>query len=43
MLDINLEYKDILGYIEENRYNPNIDPTYCDAKEFANDSSLRKR
>ncbi len=25
MLDIDLDYKDILGYIEENRYNPNID------------------
>lgn len=43
MLDIDLGYKDILGYIEENRYNPNIDPTYCAAKDFANDSSLRRR
>ena len=29
-----------LHYNEENRYNPNVDPVYSSAKEFANDKSL---
>ena len=32
----------VLGYIEENRYNPNMDSTYLAAKEFTNDESLRR-
>ncbi len=34
--------KEKLGYIEENRYNPNIDAYYSAAKEFALDENLRK-
>ena len=43
MLVIDNSYKDALGYIEENRYNPNNDPIYSATKEFTNDVSIRKR
>ena len=43
MLIIDNSLKNDLGYIEENRYNPNNDPVYSAAKEFTNDASLRKR
>lgn len=32
--------KKCLHYNEENIYNPNVDPVYSSAKEFANDKSL---
>ena len=41
MLQINEEYMKQLGYIEENRYNPNYDKIYAAAKEYANDKSLK--
>lgn len=34
--------KEKMGYLEENRYNPNLDPIYSAAKEFACDPNLRK-
>ncbi len=43
MLIIDNSYKDELGYIEENRYNPNYDSIYSATKEFTNDSSIKKR
>ncbi len=43
MLIIDKEYSKQLGYIEENRYNPNNDPIYCSAKEFTNDTSIKRR
>ena len=42
MLIINDKYASELGYIEETRYNPNSDPVYLAAKDFATDSSIRK-
>ena len=43
MLVIDREYKELLGYIEENRYNPNHDPIYSSTKEFTNDGTIKKR
>ena len=43
MLVIDKDLKNDFGYIEENRYDPNKDSVYNAAKEFANDTSLRKR
>ncbi len=43
MLIIDTSLKDMVGYIEENRYNPNYDQVYSAAKEFTNDASLKKR
>ena len=42
MLIIDEEYAKKLGYIEENKYNPNRNPRYQAAKEYANDKSLRE-
>lgn len=42
MLIIKEEYATKLGYIEENRYNPNLDPIYLATKEFTNDVNLKK-
>lgn len=42
MLFIDKEYATKLGYIEENRYNPNQDPIYSATKEFTNDNNLKK-
>lgn len=42
MLIIDGDYITRIGYVEENRYNPNMDPIYSSAKEFANDTSIRK-
>ena len=36
------DYVKYFGYTLENRYNPNIDPIYVNAKEFTNDKSLRR-
>lgn len=42
MLIIDEEYATLLGYIEENRYNPNLDPIYTAAKEFTLDKSIKR-
>ena len=42
MLVIAKDYVKYFGYTLENRYNPNIDPIYVNAKEFTNDKSLRR-
>lgn len=41
MLIIEEGYAKNLGYIEENRYNPLTNRTYCCAKEFTRDPNLR--
>ena len=43
MLIIDSSYKNELGYIEENRYNPNYDQIYSATKEFTNDTTIKKR
>ncbi len=43
MLVIDKNFKNQLGYIEENRYNPNNDPIYSATKEFTNDTSIKKK
>ncbi len=43
MLIIDEDYASKLGYIEENRYDPSIDPIYNASKEFTNDSNLRRK
>lgn len=42
MLIIDEEYAPQLGYVEENRYNPNFDSVYTAAKEFAMDPGIKK-
>ena len=42
MLIIDEEYAKILGFQEENRYNPDLDPIYRSTKLFTNDTSLKK-
>ena len=42
MLIIDKSYMNKLGYVEENKYNPNIDPIYNAAKDFTLDTSLKK-
>ena len=42
MLIIDNSLKEALGYIEENRYNPNDDKMYSATKDFTNDSSLKR-
>lgn len=43
MIQIDEKYMKDLGYKEENRYNPNIDPIYRSSKEFANDPDLKTK
>lgn len=43
MIEINENYKEQLGYNEENRYNPNIDPIYGAAKDNARDKRQNKK
>lgn len=43
MITISEQMKNDLGYVEENRYNPNVDPIYRAAKDYANDTSLRRK
>lgn len=43
MLIIDEDYAELLGYQEENRYNPECSPIYVAAKEWANDMSLKGR
>lgn len=40
MLIISKRYTQKIGYIEENRYNPNLDPIYRAAKEFTLDKNI---
>lgn len=42
MLVITGEYIEKIGYIEENRYDPNTDPIYLAAKYFTNDANIKK-
>ena len=42
MIIMDEKSSNLLGYNEENRYNPNMDSNYASAKEFTNDSSLRR-
>lgn len=41
MLVIDEDYVPKLGYILENKCNPNLSPTYLAAKEFTNDMSIK--
>ena len=43
MLIIDKSLSKELGYIEENRYNPNNDPIYRSAKDFATDINLKSK
>ena len=43
MLIIKDDFAKELGYVEENRYNPNLDSIYRAAKEFTNDDSLKSK
>jgi len=43
MLIIEKDYSKNIGFIEENRYNPNLDPLYLSAKEFTRDKNLISR
>ena len=43
MLIIDKTYAHELGYNEENRYNPNIDPIYNATKDFTLDTSLKRK
>lgn len=43
MIMIDESYADKIGYIEENRYNPNDNPIYIAAKEYTNDVNLRAK
>lgn len=43
MLIIDEDFANEIGYKEQNRYNPNLDSIYLAAKEWTNDSSLKKR
>ena len=40
---IDSDYASKIGYIEQNRYNPNTDPIYLAAKEFTLDQNLKKK
>jgi len=42
MIQIKEESINDLGYVEENRYNPNKDHIYQAAKEYANDNNINK-
>lgn len=42
MIVIDENYSKKLGYVEENRYNPMVDPFYVAAKDFTLDKNLRK-
>ena len=42
MLVIDKSYVDRIGYYEENKYDPNMNPRYRAAKDFANDPDIRK-
>lgn len=40
MLIMTEEYANKMGYLEQNRYDPNVDPVYLAAKEFTNDKTI---
>lgn len=41
MLVIDEEYSKKIGYVEQNRYNPSVDPVYMASKDFATDKSVQ--
>ena len=41
MLIIDEDFSSEIGYKEENRYNPNLDPIYVATKEWTNDITLK--
>ena len=43
MLIIDKKFAKKLGYSEENRYDPNTDPIYRSAKEFATDTDYKNK
>lgn len=43
MLVMNKDFAKKLGYVEENRRDPNLEPRYRAAKEFTNDPTFRRR
>ena len=43
MIQINEQFIDEFGYIEENRYNPNKDSIYRASKEYANDINIKSK
>lgn len=43
MLIIDESFASKFGYVEENRYNPNLDAVYIAAKDFALDSSVHSK
>ena len=44
MLVIDKKYaKEIIGYLEEKRNNPNLSPMYIAAKEYTNDPHLKRK
>ena len=43
MLIISHNYIEKIGYLEENRYNPNLNPIYLEAKSFTRDTSTKRK
>ena len=43
MLVIDKKYKQLLGYVEKNRYDPSKDPIYNATKDFTNDFTIKRR
>lgn len=41
MLIMDEKYSKEIGYVEENRYNPNLDSVYLATKEFTRDQNLK--
>jgi len=42
MLIVKCDYMEKIGYKEQNRYNPNIDPIYSATKDFTNDRNIKE-
>ena len=42
MIQVSERYVYQLGYVEENRYNPNLDSIYSSSKDYANDISINR-
>ncbi len=43
MIVVDESIASMIGYTEENRYNPNLDQRYNAAKDYANDQEIRKK
>lgn len=43
MLIISHNYIEKIGYLEENRYNQNLNPIYLEAKSFTRDTSIKRK